>query len=164
MSESFVFDVAYSTTFDDVERLREKMLDFVTTERRDYQPVFDVTVKDFPEQSKMTLSADIKYKGNGQQAALKAKRRNKWMCALKTALAEVKICGPGGDPKAPPGVSRYTKVPWDIIHAEDQDVLEKETDSGVHRSRTNRWKLSNENTAILDSADDVFGDPDEAPE
>lgn len=45
MSESFVFDVAYSTTFDDVERLREKMLDFVTTERRDYQPVFDVTVK-----------------------------------------------------------------------------------------------------------------------
>lgn len=100
------------------------------------------------------------------------------MCALKTALAQVKICGPGGDPKAPPGVSRYTKVPWDIIHAEDQDVLEKETDSGIHRPRTNRWKLSNESTAIrtflfciftdeitisilVDSADDVFGDSDE---
>ena len=45
MSESFVFDVAYSTTFEDLERLREKMLEFVKAEKRDYQPVFDVTVK-----------------------------------------------------------------------------------------------------------------------
>jgi len=45
MSESFAFDVAYSTTFEDLERLREKMLEFVTEEKRDYQPVFDVTVK-----------------------------------------------------------------------------------------------------------------------
>lgn len=45
MSESITFDVAYSTTFEDLERLREKMLEFVTAERRDYQPVFDVTVK-----------------------------------------------------------------------------------------------------------------------
>ena len=45
MSENIVFDVAYSTTFEDLERLREKMLEFITAERRDYQPVFDVTVK-----------------------------------------------------------------------------------------------------------------------
>ncbi|KAF8798709.1 hypothetical protein BYT27DRAFT_7228290 [Phlegmacium glaucopus] len=142
MSESFVFDVAYSTTFEDLERLREKMLEFVTAEKRDYQPVFDVTVKDFPEQSKMTLSADIKYKGNGQQAAIKAKRRNKWMCALKTALAEAKIYGPDGDPHAPPGVSRYTKVPWAIIQAEDEHI---------HKTETN----------LVDSTDDIFADPNE---
>ena len=45
MSESFVFDVAYSTTFEELERLREKMLEFVKAEKRDYQPIFDVTVK-----------------------------------------------------------------------------------------------------------------------
>ena len=45
MSENIVFDVAYSTTFEDLERLSEKMLEFVTAERRDYRPVFDVTVK-----------------------------------------------------------------------------------------------------------------------
>ena len=45
MSESIIFDVAYSTTLEDLENLREKMLEFVTAERRDYQPVFDVTVK-----------------------------------------------------------------------------------------------------------------------
>lgn len=67
------------------------MLKFVTGERRDFQPVFDVTVKglvvfsalvyynwfylsfhtEFSDQSKMTLSADIKYKSNGQHAAVK---------------------------------------------------------------------------------------------
>ena len=45
MSETFVFDVDYLTTFEDLEHLREKMLEFVKTERRDYQPIFDVTIK-----------------------------------------------------------------------------------------------------------------------
>jgi len=45
MSETFIFDVNYSTSFEDLEKLRAKMLDFVKLERRDFQPVFDVTVK-----------------------------------------------------------------------------------------------------------------------
>jgi hypothetical protein len=45
MSETFIFDVNYSTSFEDLERLRAKMLEFVKLERRDFQPVFDVTVK-----------------------------------------------------------------------------------------------------------------------
>jgi hypothetical protein len=44
MSESFVFDVAYSTTFEQLEQLREKMLSFVNAERRDFQSSFDVAV------------------------------------------------------------------------------------------------------------------------
>lgn len=45
MSETFTFDVAYSTSFEDLEKLREKMLNFITTERRDYHPAFDVNIK-----------------------------------------------------------------------------------------------------------------------
>lgn len=45
MSETFTFDVSYSTTFEDLERLRARMLAFVKEERRDYQPEFDVKVK-----------------------------------------------------------------------------------------------------------------------
>ncbi|KAF8161100.1 hypothetical protein B0H34DRAFT_839898 [Crassisporium funariophilum] len=162
MSETFVFDVSYSTTFEDLEHLRERMLAFVITERRDYQPVFDVTVKDFPEQTKMTLSADIKYKSNFQQGALKAKRRNKWICALKTVLAEVKICGPGGDPNAPAGVTRYTQVPWDLIKAKDDtEAREANKHLTVPRSPTEGWRLDDKNAAILDSADDIFGDANE---
>ena len=109
MSESFEFDVvsdhrafsvqyciflcdsqAYSTSFEKIEQLRELMLAFLKSERRDYLPTFDVVVLgiyiyllrsmilrlimisvDIPEQEKMTLKADIKYKSNWQQAALK---------------------------------------------------------------------------------------------
>jgi small-conductance mechanosensitive channel len=159
MSETFTFDVGYSTTFEDLERLRERMLEFVTKERRDYDTVFDVKVKDFPDQEKMTLSADIKYKSNGQQVALKAKRRNKWICALKTILGELKIYGPTGDPNPPPPISRYAKVPWDIIEAEDRKAALEKTLLPVDDQRSSRdWKLDDKNAALLNSADDVFGE------
>lgn len=111
----------------------------------------------------MTLSVDIKYKSNGQQAAAKglifylimfqepiliqpviAKRRNKWLCALKTALAEVKIFGPSGNPHAPPEVSRYTEVPWSIVHASDQRVGENESETTDRVLGTQQGHLSSD--------------------
>ena len=53
MSETFTFDVSYGTSFQDLERLREKMLEFLKTERRDYQTNFDVRVVGKPCPSKM---------------------------------------------------------------------------------------------------------------
>jgi small-conductance mechanosensitive channel len=44
MSESITFDVAYSTTFEQLEALRQEMIAFLEKERRDYMPTFDVTV------------------------------------------------------------------------------------------------------------------------
>ena len=44
MSETFAFEVAYETTFKQLETLRDKMLMFLKTERRDYLPSFDVVV------------------------------------------------------------------------------------------------------------------------
>lgn len=44
MSETFAFEVAYGTTFEQLETLRDKMLIFLKTERRDYLPSFDVMV------------------------------------------------------------------------------------------------------------------------
>ncbi|KAJ6499283.1 Mechanosensitive ion channel-domain-containing protein [Mycena sanguinolenta] len=157
VSESFSFDVGYSTSFEDVEQLREKMLAFVTAERRDYQPAFDVVVVDFPDQSKMTLSATIPYKGNGQQGGLKAKRRNKWLCALKASLAEVGIYGPSGNPNAEPGTQRYTEVPWHEVKAE-RDNASKTPQAP---EPAGGWELSGKNAVILDGQDDIFADPDE---
>ena len=123
MSESFTFDVGYSTTFDQIEELRQLMLAFLKLDRRDYMPVFDVTVVDIPGQEKMTLRADIKYKSNWQQGALKAKRRNKWICALKSSLAKVKIYGPDGNPDAKPSPTPYTLVPYeDIVKREMEEA------------------------------------------
>lgn len=158
MSESFTFDVHYLTSFEDVERLRQRMLTFITTERRDYQPAFDVVVLDFPDQAKMTLQTDIKYKSNGQQGALKAKRRNKWLCALKAALADLKIYGPSGNPNAEPGTKRYTEVPWHEVQAEAHKS-KNEGKSPDTAAPVGGWQLSGQNAVLLD--DDVFSDPDE---
>ena len=97
-----------------------------------------LAAKDIPDQEKMTLQADIMYKSNWQQGALKGmffdviikippltlaspvvSRRNKWICALKTYLAEAKIYGPKGDPDKTPDPDRYTLVPWEEVRAKE---------------------------------------------
>jgi small-conductance mechanosensitive channel len=44
MAETFKFDVAYDTTFNQLEQLRKKMLAYLMTEKRDFLPCFDVWV------------------------------------------------------------------------------------------------------------------------
>jgi hypothetical protein len=153
------------------------MLDFVKTERRDYQPVFDVTVKglptesfyltchltmsaDFPDQEKMVLTADVKFKGTGQHNALKgmvrhvltcgtdlclswlsARRRNRWICALKTTLAEVKIYGPKGNPDET-STLRYTRVPWELIENEDRKAAQTHASPPDYPAPNREWRLS----------------------
>ena len=84
-SETFTFEVAFDTTFEALQAFRAKMLKFCRDNSRDFLPVFDVIVDDMPAQGKLVLKADIKYKSNWQQGALKVQRRNKWICALKMA-------------------------------------------------------------------------------
>ncbi|KAH0589492.1 hypothetical protein J132_05680 [Termitomyces sp. J132] len=159
MSETFAFDVSYATTFEDLEKLRDKMLAFVKAERRDYQPAFDVVVKDFPDQERLTLSADIKYKSNWQQGALRAIRRNKWICALKTALAELEIYGPAGNPGASPPPTRYTKVPYEEIKAQERQEAERV--SKFPGNSSSGWQLSDKNAVIVDESSNIFGETDE---
>ena len=84
-SETFSFEVDFATNFELLQSLRAKMLIFCKENARDFLPIFDVVVDDIPAQGKMVLKADIKYKSNWQQGALKVMRRNKWICALKMA-------------------------------------------------------------------------------
>ncbi|KAJ7462327.1 Mechanosensitive ion channel-domain-containing protein [Mycena galericulata] len=149
MSESFTFDVNYSTSFEEVELLRQRMLEFVTTERRDFQPVFDVVVVDFPDQEKMTLQADIKYKSNGQLGAIKAKRRNKWLCALKANLKELQIYGPSGNSNAEPGTQRYTEVPWQEFQDEVKKAQNSQGKTTVGPTPTGGWRLSGNDAVVV---------------
>ena len=149
MSEPFEFDVAYNTSFEQIERLREKMLAFVKSEGRDFLPSFDIIVKDIPDQEKMSLSADIKYKSNWQQGAMKGtflclsnvvsnfhgfnsldffvvKRRNKWVCALKTSLHELGIYGPSGNPKKELSPTIITKQPWNEYKLGEAEKIMRE--------------------------------------
>ena len=131
----------------------------------------------------MTLKVDIKYKSNAQQGALKgeylgarhwslqtelltAKRKNKWICALKAALADVKIYGPSGDPKPKPPTSRYTLVPWELISEQDR-AEEAEPRSPLPgsieepRIPVSNWNLTDSNIALVDGGGDVFDEGSE---
>ena len=95
-----------------------------------------------------------------------AKRKNKWICALKAALADIKIYGPGGNPNPKPSTSRYTLVPWDLISAQDR---REEAEShpfpsgGMEEPRipVSNWKLTDSNIALVDGGGDVFGEGSE---
>ncbi|KAG8835307.1 hypothetical protein FRC17_004089 [Serendipita sp. 399] len=159
MSEPFAFELAWDTTFEQLEALRGRMLAFVKSERRDFLPVFDVVVDSFSDQSKLAVKADIKYKSNWQQGALKVQRRNKWICALKVALKETKVFGPAGDPSAPPDPKEYTQIPWDEVKAKKERAAHPE----LYPDREpliprGSFQLVDRNQVILDQSQDVFGE------
>ncbi|WVN85447.1 uncharacterized protein L203_100593 [Cryptococcus depauperatus CBS 7841] len=116
IAEEFTFEVDFATTFEALQALRARMLKFLNDNNRDFLPVFDVTVNDMPAQGKLVLKADIRYKSNWQQFSLKVQRRNKWICALKMALADLQIWGPAGAGNPSPNPAdptQYTLVPWE---------------------------------------------------
>jgi hypothetical protein len=79
-----------------------------------------------------------------------AQRRNKWVCALKQTLAEVKIFGPEGDPNSKPDTKRYTIVPWEEVQEEERKtafkaVVEIEEEP---LAPAGGWRLSDKNAVI----------------
>lgn len=101
--------------FRQIEALRDQMMEFLETERRDFLPKIDILVKDFPGQSRLSLSAEICYRSNWQNGALKVRRRNAWICQLKNCMGSLEIFGPDdvGNP-TPPAADpiQYTVVPY----------------------------------------------------
>ncbi|EGG03241.1 uncharacterized protein MELLADRAFT_65659 [Melampsora larici-populina 98AG31] len=131
ISESFTWDVDFNTSFDMIEALREKMLAFLRTERREFVPSIDISVEDFEGQAKMTLQADIKYKSNWQNTGLKTQRRNKWVCALKQIMAELEMWGPDGsgnpDPPPSPTLIRLLEGPPPLPPADKTESPSRRT-------------------------------------
>ncbi|WWC86347.1 uncharacterized protein L201_001220 [Kwoniella dendrophila CBS 6074] len=161
ISESFVFEVAFDTSFEALQALRSKMLKFVKDNARDFLPVFDVIVDDIPAQGKMVLKADIKYKSNWQQGALKVQRRNKWVCALKMCLAELQVWGPAGagnpDPDAADPV-QYTLVPWEEVKAA---TAKPESPPPTFASATALPHLMDQRQVVNDTSADIWDEGDE---
>ncbi|WVQ85247.1 hypothetical protein IAT38_007412 [Cryptococcus sp. DSM 104549] len=157
IAEEFTFEVAFDTSFEALQALRSKMIKFLKANSRDYMPVFDVTVDDMPAQGKMVLKADIRYKSNWQQVALKVQRRNKWICALKMTLADLKIWGPAGAGNPSPDAAeptQYTLVPWD--EAKPKTTSNPESPPPAFTSATEMPNLMDKRAAVNDPAGDIW--------
>ncbi len=69
IEETFKFEVAYSTTFAQIEALRTKMVHWIEGEKRDFLPGLDINVVDFQEQGSLLLSAAFVTNPTGSRAA-----------------------------------------------------------------------------------------------
>lgn len=122
--------------------------------------------QDMPGQGKLTLKADIKYKSNWQQGTLKAQRRNKWICALKSSMEKLKVFGPDGDPSANPGPTKYTQVPYEEVLRQEEAAKRGQhpshgsSMSELHIPKSD-WTFADQNSAIVDDSQDVFGERDQ---
>lgn len=98
MTEQLTISIAFETSFDDLQILKNELVSFVTDKdnSRDYQPTVDLDVMGTTDQSNMTLLVEIKHKGNWANETVRRARRSKFMCALVSALKAVPIYPPGG--------------------------------------------------------------------
>lgn len=98
MTEQLTVDVAFDTSFDDIQLLKTELQTFVTDKdnSRDFQPNIDIEVLGTSDMSKLQLRVEVRHKSNWSNETIRAARRSKFMCALVSALRAVPINGPGG--------------------------------------------------------------------
>lgn len=100
IEETFALTVAYFTPLESIEMLRGAMAEWLLGQGRDFRPGLDIAIEGLDDQSQMKLSLSIRYKSNWQDPALRIRRRNRWISALKQLLAQHNIGGPGQLPQS----------------------------------------------------------------
>ncbi|OQE25996.1 hypothetical protein PENFLA_c007G11076 [Penicillium flavigenum] len=94
LAEAVPIVIKYGTTVDQMERLRQRLLEFVRSEKRDFQNMILHELREVTENLSLTLNVVFFYKSNWQNEGLRLQRRNKFICMLMIALQEVGIEGP----------------------------------------------------------------------
>lgn len=94
LAEAVPVTVKFGTTLEQLDQLRESLLDFVTAEKREYQTKILTELRDVTENHSITLNIVFFYKSNWQNELLRLQRRNKFICALMVAMHELDIEGP----------------------------------------------------------------------
>ncbi|RMZ79307.1 hypothetical protein DV737_g3433, partial [Chaetothyriales sp. CBS 132003] len=119
MRETVLIYVNFDTTLEDLDLLKREMARFVKDNPRDFQPGIDLELTDIAEMNKLVLKVEIKHKSNWANEAVRAARRNKFMCALVLALRQIPLYGPsaGGAPAGDKANPTYSVA---ISHSEAQ--------------------------------------------
>jgi len=134
MKEQFQVEIAYDTTFDDVQLLKAELQTFVKDKdnSRDFQPDLEVEVLGTPDLSKLLLRVEIRHKSNWANETIRAARRSKFMCAFVAALRLVPIHGPGGGGEALGSAANATytvAIPAEVAKANADETTKKKNDA-----------------------------------
>ncbi|KAJ5703205.1 hypothetical protein N7488_010753 [Penicillium malachiteum] len=94
LAEAIPIIIKYGTTIDQIDGLRQRLLEFVRSEKRDFQSNILTELRAVTENFSLTLNVVFFYKSNWQNEGLRLQRRNKFICMLMIALQEIGIEGP----------------------------------------------------------------------
>ena len=94
LAEAVSLSIKFGTTLDQIDGLRQKLLDFVTAEMREYQSKILTELRDIVQVHSMNLNVIFFYKSNWQNEGLRLARRNKFISALMVSMQEMGIEGP----------------------------------------------------------------------
>ncbi len=94
LAEAVPIIIKFGTTLEQIEKLRNVLLEFVTAEKREYQTNILTELRAVQEVHWLELNVVFFYKSNWQNELLRLQRRNKFICALTMAIQECEIEGP----------------------------------------------------------------------
>ncbi|KAI1001106.1 Mechanosensitive ion channel protein [Podosphaera aphanis] len=94
LAEAVPVTVKFGTTLEQIDALRQRLLEFVATEKRDYQKDILTEVTTIFEAYSITMNVIFFYKSNCQHELLRLQRRNKFICTLMVKMHELGFEGP----------------------------------------------------------------------
>jgi small-conductance mechanosensitive channel len=94
LAEAVPVVIRFGTTLEQIESLRNTLLEFVQSEKREYQSNILTELRDVTEAYSLTLNVVFFYKSNWQNELLRLQRRNKFICCLMMAMQQHGIEGP----------------------------------------------------------------------
>ena len=94
LAEAVPIVIRFGTSLEQIEGLRNSLLEFVKAEKREYQGNILTELRDVTEAYSLTLNVVFFYKSNWQNELLRLQRRNKFICAMMVAMQELGIEGP----------------------------------------------------------------------
>ena len=94
LAEAVPVVIRFGTTIEQIDALRQALIEFVLAEKREYQGKVLTELREVTEAYSLTLNVVFFYKSNWQNELLRLTRRNKFICALMTSMQNLGIEGP----------------------------------------------------------------------
>jgi small-conductance mechanosensitive channel len=94
LAEAIPIVCKFGTTLEQIDELRERLVEFVKSEKREYQGKIITELREIPDMHSVKLNVVFFYKSNWQNELVRLQRRNKFMCTLMCCVQEIGIESP----------------------------------------------------------------------
>lgn len=94
LAEAVPIVCKFGTTIDQIDDLRTRLLDYVKSEKREFQGKILTELTDIPDMHSVNLTVVFFYRSNLQNELLRLRRRNMFMCTLMCLCADLAIESP----------------------------------------------------------------------